>query len=157
MYKFANRENSFAVSLKFSAGKVAKQRWMPCFNKSFLTDAYLRRRFKTFTKNSLCKYARCIVTLKTWKNTFQLSLTTASCQSNARPSNVMRISVCMPTVPYWIGKIFMDRAYGKYDLFALVSEVLPFMGDRSLLDCIGLVIRARLSLETRRWRTTKKM
>ena len=62
MYKFANRENSFAVSFKFSAGKFAKQRisaiiWMPCFNKSFLTDAYLRRRFKTFTKNPLCKYA----------------------------------------------------------------------------------------------------
>ena len=44
----------------------------------------------------------------------------------------------------------MDRAYGKCDLFALVSEVLPFMGDRSLLDCIGLAIRARLSQETRR-------
>ena len=43
----------------------------------------------------------------------------------------------------------MDRAYGKYDLFALVSEVLPFMGERSILDCLELAFwRARP--ETRR-------
>lgn len=45
----------------------------------------------------------------------------------------------------------MDRAYSKYDLFALVSEGLPFMGELSLLDCLELAFwRARLSRETRR-------
>lgn len=63
----------------------------------------------------------------------------------------MRIPVCMPTVPYGIGKIFMDRAYCKYDLFALVSEVLPFMGELSVLDCLELALRrAKLSREPRR-------
>ena len=45
----------------------------------------------------------------------------------------------------------MDRDNNKYDLFVLVSEILPFMGELSPLDSFKLAFwRARLSQETRR-------
>ena len=45
----------------------------------------------------------------------------------------------------------MDRDNNKYDLFVLVSEILPFMGEISPLDSLELAFwRAGLSRETRR-------
>ena len=45
----------------------------------------------------------------------------------------------------------MDRDNNKYDLFVVVSEILPFMGELSHLDSFELAFwRVRLSRETRR-------